>query len=228
MISIIIPVYNTPIEYIQECVDSIDLQTFKDYEVIIVNDGSNDEVSKFLRTLVKDNWQLFEKDKEGISKALNLGIQNSKYNLICRMDADDIMIPERLQKQFDYFQENKIDILGGQMELFGKSSSITTHPLDIPIDIMRYTDWFMNHPTIMFNKDRIVNIGGYNSNFDGTEDLELWCRSLANGLTLKNLPDIIVRHRRHDDNATSRNNMNEILGKNYQLRNYYLNIIYNQ
>jgi hypothetical protein len=84
----------------------------------------------------------------------------------------------------------------------------------------------MNHPTIMFKKQSIVNIGGYNPDFDGTEDLELWCRSLANKLVLKNLPDIIVRHRRHDDNATSRNNMNDILKKNAQLRNYYLNIVY--
>lgn len=227
MISIVIPVYNTPIEFIKECVDSINSQTFKQYEVILINDGSNEVVSNFLKTLVKENWYLFEKEKEGISKALNLGIQNSKFNLICRMDADDIMLPERLQKQFDYFQENNIDILGGQMELFGKSSSITSHPVEVPIDVMRYKDWFMNHPTIMFKKESILKVGGYNPEFDGTEDLELWCRSLANGLILKNLPDIIVRHRRHDDNATSRNNLNEILQKNFQLRNYYLNVILN-
>jgi len=228
MISIVIPVYNTPIEFIEECVDSINSQTFKDYEVILVNDGSNEEVSQFLRTLVKENWKLFEIERGGISKALNLGIQNAKYDLICRMDADDIMTLDRLQKQFDFFEKNQIDILGGQMELFGKSSSITHHPLDIPNDIMKYTDWFMNHPTIMFKKESIVNIGGYNPDFDGTEDLELWCRSLANKLIIKNLPDIIVRHRRHDDNATSRNNMNEIIRKNVQLRNYYLNIVYNK
>lgn len=228
MISIVIPVYNTPIEYIQECVDSIESQTFKEYEVIIVNDGSNEEVSNFLKTLVKDNWLLFEKEREGISKALNLGIQNSKFDLICRMDADDIMLPDRLQKQFDYFKENDIDILGGQMELFGKSSSITSHPVDVPKDVMRYKDWFMNHPSVMFKKESIIKVGGYNPNFDGTEDLELWCRSLSNGLVLKNLTDILVRHRRHDDNATSRNNLNEILQKNFQLRNYYLNIIYSK
>lgn len=228
MISIVIPVYNTPIDFIQECVESIESQTFDNYEVILVNDGSNEEVSNFLKTLVKENWYLFDKKREGISKALNLGIQKSKYEFICRMDADDIMLPNRLQKQIDYFQNNEVDILGGQMELFGKSSSLTNHPLEIQRDIMRYTDWFMNHPTIMFKKEKIVNIGGYNPNFDGTEDLELWCRSLANNLTLKNLSDIIVRHRRHDDNATSRNNMNEILSKNAQLRNYYLNIIYSQ
>jgi glycosyltransferase involved in cell wall biosynthesis len=228
MISIVIPVYNTPIDFIKECVNSIHSQTFKDYEVILVNDGSNEEVSGFLKTLVKDNWYLFEKKKEGISKALNLGIQKSKHDLICRMDADDIMLPERLEKQFQYFQKNNLDILGGQMELFGESSSITSHPVDIPTDIMRYKDWFMNHPTVMFKKDSITKVGGYNPEFDGTEDLELWCRSLANGLTIKNLTDIIVRHRRHGDNATLRNNLNEILQKNFQLRNYYLNIIYNK
>ena len=222
MISILIPVYNTPIQYIKDCVDSIESQTFKEYEVIIVNDGSNENVSNFLKTLVKENWNLFEKNKEGISKALNLGIKKSKYDLICRMDADDIMLPERLQKQFDYFQNNQVDILGGQMELFGDICSVTSHPVLVTRDIMRYKDWFMNHPTVMFKKELILKMGGYNPDFDGTEDLELWCRSLSNGLILRNLTDIIVRHRRHGDNATSRNNLNEILQKNYQLRRYYL------
>jgi glycosyltransferase involved in cell wall biosynthesis len=226
MISILIPIYNTPIDYIKECLDSIDSQTFKDYEVIVVNDGSNDEVTNFLNSLIQDKYSIYHQQKSGISKALNFGLSKCKYDLIARMDGDDIMLPDRLQKQFNFFQNNQVDVLGGQMELFGKNSSITNHLQDIPKDIMRITDWFMNHPTIMFRKELILKIGGYNSNFDGTEDLELWCRSLANGLVLKNLPDIIVRHRRHDDNATSRNNMNEILKKNFELRNYYLNIIY--
>ncbi len=228
MISILIPIYNTPIDYIKECLDSIDSQTFKDYEVIVVNDGSNDEVTNFLNSLIQDKYSIYHQQKSGISKALNFGLSKCKYDLIARMDGDDIMLPDRLQKQFNFFQNNQVDVLGGQMELFGKNSSITNHLQDIPKDIMRITDWFMNHPTIMFRKELILKIGGYNSNFDGTEDLELWCRSLANGLVLKNLPDIIVRHRRHDDNATSRNNMNEILRKNFELRNYYLNIIYNK
>jgi glycosyltransferase involved in cell wall biosynthesis len=226
MISILIPIYNTTIDYIKECLDSIDSQTFKDYEVIVVNDGSNDEVTNFLNSLIQDKYSIYHQQKSGISKALNFGLSKCKYDLIARMDGDDIMLPDRLQKQFNFFQNNQVDVLGGQMELFGKNSSITNHLQDIPKDIMRITDWFMNHPTIMFRKELILKIGGYNSNFDGTEDLELWCRSLANGLVLKNLPDIIVRHRRHDDNATSRNNMNEILKKNFELRNYYLNIIY--
>ncbi len=228
MISILIPIYNTPIDYIKECLDSIDSQTFKDYEVIVVNDGSNDEVTNFLNSLIQDKYSIYHQQKSGISKALNFGLSKCKYDLIARMDGDDIMLPDRLEKQFNFFQNNQVDVLGGQMELFGKNSSITNHLQDIPKDIMRITDWFMNHPTIMFRKELILKIGGYNSNFDGTEDLELWCRSLANGLVLKNLPDIIVRHRRHDDNATSRNNMNEILRKNFELRNYYLNIIYNK
>lgn len=228
MISILIPIYNTPIDYIKECLDSIDSQTFKDYEVVVVNDGSNDEVTNFLNSLIQDKYSIYHQQKSGISKALNFGLSKCKYDLIARMDGDDIMLPDRLEKQFNFFQNNQVDILGGQMELFGKNSSITNHLQDIPKDIMRITDWFMNHPTIMFRKELILKIGGYNSNFDGTEDLELWCRSLANGLVLKNLPDIIVRHRRHDDNATSRNNMNEILRKNFELRNYYLNIIYNK
>lgn len=227
MISIVIPVYQTPVEFIAECAESIRHQTFQDYEVVLVNDGSDYEVSGFLRSLAKKNWRLYERPRGGISKALNFGIQNAKHELICRMDADDVMLPDRLRKQFDYFQVHQVDVLGGQMELFGCMSEVTSHPLDIPRDIMRDSDWFMNHPTVMFKKSSIVSIGGYNSEFDGTEDFELWCRALSKNLTLRNLPDVLVRHRRHHGNASDRTSVEAINGKNNQVRNYYLRLICN-
>jgi glycosyltransferase involved in cell wall biosynthesis len=226
MISILIPIYNTPIRFLNECFDSIENQTFKEYEVIIVNDGSNKETSDFLSTL-NNRYQIFHKDKSGISEALNFGIERCNYNIVARMDGDDIMLPNRLQKQYQYLKENDIDILGSQMELFGMQNGITKHTLEIPRDIMVRSDWFMNHPTIMFKKDLIVNLGGYNSDFDGLEDLELWCRALWKRYTLKNLPDILVKHRRHNDNATVKNDIGVVMQKIESVRRYYINKIYN-
>lgn len=223
MISILIPIYNTPIEYIQECFDSIDSQTFQDFEVIIVNDGSNEEVTTFLKNVNKERYYVFHQENSGISKALNHGLQKCKFNLIARMDGDDIMMPDRLSKQFNYFKYNDVDILGTQIQLFGigQNNQITNHPLIIPKDMMAKSDWFLNHPSIMFKKDKILQIGGYNSEFDGLEDLELWCRALYSNYKLRNLSDMLLRHRRHSDNATSRNNMGLILQKIYQVRNFY-------
>ncbi len=223
MISILIPIYNTPINYLQECFDSIDSQTFQEYEVVIVNDGSNEEITEYLNSLNRDKYNVFHQNKSGISMALNFGLQKCKFNLVARMDGDDVMLPERLEKQYRYFKYNDVDVLGTQIELFGDGveKKITKHPLIIARHEMANSDWFLNHPSVMFNRDRIVSIGGYNSEFDGLEDLELWCRALLNNYKLRNLPDLLLRHRRHSDNATVRNNLSVILQKIYQVRNFY-------
>lgn len=226
MISILIPIYNTPIEFLKECFDSIDNQTFEEYEVIIVNDGSNQEITDFLSTIDNDKYHVFHKENGGISKALNYGLQKCNYNLVARMDGDDIMLPDRLKKQYEYMISNDVDILGAQMELFGSQTSTTNHPLNIPRDIMARSDWFMNHPTIMFKKNVVIELGGYNPDFDGLEDLELWCRALWKNFKIENLSDILVRHRRHDNNATVRNDINIIMQKIFFVRNhYYKNIM---
>jgi glycosyltransferase involved in cell wall biosynthesis len=221
MISILLPVYNTPIKFLEECFESINLQTFREFEVIIVNDGSNSEVSDYLSNINYDKYRVFHKENGGISKALNYGLEKCSYDLVARMDGDDIMLPDRLEKQIDFFKNNEVDILGSQMELFGAQSGYTNHPLIINRNIIKISDWFMNHPTIMFKKHIIKELGAYNSEYDGLEDLELWCRALSKDKKLRNIPDILIRHRRHSDNATVRNDISIIMQKIYFVRNYY-------
>lgn len=225
MISILIPIYNTQINYIQEAFDSIDNQTFQNFEVIVVNDGSNKETEEYLNSINNPKYKIHHKNKAGISEALNFGLKLCSHNIVCRMDGDDIMMKDRLETQYNYFITNNVDVLGSQMELFGSQVGKTNHPLNIPKDIMRTSDWFMNHPTIMFNRDKILKIDGYDSKFDGLEDLELWCKCLQNGYILKNLPNILVRHRRHSSNATVKNDINLIMQKINFVRSYYYNNI---
>lgn len=225
MISILIPIYDTPIEYLNQCFDSIDNQKFKNFEVIIVNDGSNEKISTFLSSIKKSNYFIFHQEKGGISKALNYGLERCRYDLVARMDGDDIMLPERLEKQYNHIMLNDIDVLGTQMELFGSKNELTKHPINISKDIILKSDWFINHPTVIFKKNVIINIGGYNSDFDGLEDLELWCRLLVNGYKIGNLPDILLRHRRHDDNATVKYNIRNVVEKINYVKKFYKSFI---
>lgn len=230
MISILIPVYNTDVNFIKECFDSINNQTFTQYEVIVVNDGSNEVVTNFLVAFEKENlkYKIIHKNHEGISQALNIGLQNCNNDIVARMDADDIMHPKRLEKQYEYFNKHNIDILGCQVHIFDNITQdiiqITNHKQKIlKQDIL--TGWFLNHPTVLFNKEKIINIGGYNPKFNGMEDLELWCRSLHNGLKIENMEDSLLLYRRHQFNAT----INEISNKNFQqlkfnMMHYYLNL----
>lgn len=222
MISILIPIHNTETSFISECLDSIDSQTLTTYEIIIVNDGSNEEVTNFLKSLRRKKCRVYHREKLGISNALNYGIAKCKYEIIARMDADDIMLPHRLQIQYEYLNNNKnVDVLGAQMEIFGLKTGVTNHKSTVDKNIILSSHFFINHPTVMLKKKVINKIGGYDSNFDGLEDLELWCRVLYNGYKIENLEDILVMHRRHLRNVTSTNNKDVVLEKINFLRKYY-------
>jgi glycosyltransferase involved in cell wall biosynthesis len=202
MISVLIPIYNTPVEYIKECFDSINKQSFQNFEVIVVNDGSTSDVFQFLDSYNNNpKYKIYHKDHEGISKALNYGLGQCSYNLVARMDADDIMDDNRLFYQYDYMTNNEMDILGSQMRLFGYQLYDTSHPTVVNRSLLNTSNWFLNHPTVMYKKNKIQQIGAYNSNFDGVEDLELWARCLANEYVIYNCPEILVYHRRHSNNS---------------------------
>lgn len=227
MISIIIPIYNTPIEFIQHSFLSINNQTFDNYEVLVIDDGSSDSIRNFLVNFEKENpkYKILSKKHEGISQSLNLALKIAKNNIIARMDADDIMLPTRLEKQYKYFISKDVDILGCQLEMFdnitNKTMGITNHKEIISLKDIS-SGWFVNHPTVFLNRDKINAIGGYDPIFNGMEDLELWCRSLANGLKIQNMKDVLLLYRRHTDNASAKeiNNPNFQLLKNKLINKY--------
>ena len=209
MISILIPVYNTAAIFLNECINSCLNQTFKNYEIVIIDNGStNQDTLDILNKYTgRDNIKVFKCDriegKKNLSVALNYGLQKCKYNLIARMDSDDIMCHDRLQKQKDFFMTNEdVDILGGQIKIFPQGQ-ITNHKNIITKDIALNSYWFINHPTVMFKKDKILSIGGYKEEPElFAEDYELWIKSLINNLKIRNLKDVVVFYRSHGNNLT--------------------------
>lgn len=202
MISVIIPVYNTIPEWLVLSVQSILDQTFKDFEILLIDDASTN-----LDTINTLN-QLNEIDKievirletnKGISGALNIGIEHAKFDIIARMDSDDYSLPNRLQKQFDYLMSNpSIDLVGSNLSYMVPhgtkwivSDGQTDHPNIITKEIGKSSLWFINHPTVMFRKKSVVEVGGYDESLRGlAEDYELWIRMLKNGKELRNLSDV--------------------------------------
>lgn len=89
LISIIVPVYNTPIEYLDECLDSLKNQTYKNIEIIIVDDGSNKKTADYLDCISNENIIVLHKENGGVSSARNYGIKKSNGKFICFVDADD-------------------------------------------------------------------------------------------------------------------------------------------
>jgi len=120
MIDIIIPVYNTPIEDLERCLNSILRQTFKNYKVYIIDDGSNNETKNYLDNYAKDksNFIIKHIKNGGVSNARNMGIEISNSKYICFVDADDTITKHFLEEAYELITKNNLDlIIGGYNEI---------------------------------------------------------------------------------------------------------------
>lgn len=215
MISILIPVFDTPAFYLKECLDSCINQSFLDYEIVIIDNGSTNKETIAVLNHYKEHEKinLFncprQEKKKNLSIALNYGLQKCKFNLVARMDSDDVMLSNRLELQYNYFLKNEeVDIAGGQIKIF-PSGALTRHKEIInPSDALS-SYWFINHPTVMYKKDKILSIGGYLDEPEMfAEDYELWLRALGEGLIIRNLQHCLVFYRSHGQNLTRQTEKN--------------------
>lgn len=211
MISIVMPVYNTHPDWVEQSIDSCLNQTFKDFELIIVDNESTkvSTLNKLENYKNNKNVKLLkcpkQSGKRGVSLAINMGLEHSMYDLIARMDSDDWMHPTRLQKQYDYMMNNPdVSILGTQIKIL-QTKQITNHPEIVDIDHIKRTrsSWFINHPTVMFRKNIFDVVEKYSESPEiFPEDLELWTRCLLKNLKIRNLKDCLLNYNFHGKNTS--------------------------
>ena len=201
-VSVVMPVKNAA-KTVSESIDSILNQTLKNFEFIIVNDGSTDRTKDILYSYASQDQRVkvIDSTGQGISEAANYGIEQAQSPLIARMDADDISRPERLEKQVNKFNSNpKLVLLGSFCHTF-KDGESKTEENKIPI---RNTDLqksirsipTFTHPTTMARKDIIQRVGGYRKKFEGAEDHDLYLRLSRHG-EIAVLPEFLVWYRAH-------------------------------
>lgn len=210
-VSIVMSVYNTPTEWLKTSINSILNQTHKDFEFIIVDDGStsNEVIDTILDFKKIDNRihliKLF--DNSGIAACLNIGIEHASTNTIFRMDSDDISYPDRLEKQIDFLDKNpEIDVLGGAINYTAKmgdewvfSTRVIDRPYLVDNNLAAKEHFLMVHPTVVFKKDKIQKIGGYDKKLKGLpEDFDLWIRCLSANYVLINQQEPVLTYRIND------------------------------
>lgn len=186
----------------KEAVESILNQTFRDFELIIIDDGSIDNTAEILDSFQDSRIVKLRNDKnQGLITSLNKGLSIAKGMYIARMDADDISLPDRIKKQVEFLDQNPdIGVLGTGMDQISESGQhisklipFSEHGL-ILWTILFETPIF--HATTMFRKDKIIKIGGYSQDFIHAEDTELWSRMLF--ITkFANLPEVLYKRRLH-------------------------------
>jgi hypothetical protein len=200
LISVLVPVYNG-MPYLPETIESIRGQTLRDFEIIVLDDGSTDASFEYLATVHDDRLRIERLARGGLWAALNHGLKVARAPLIARIDADDLALPERFQLQFDYLAAHPECLaLGCQSILINEKGErlgegrYPTSPL-----VIRWESLFRSpilHPGSLYRRDPVLMVGGYRKEFDVAEDYDLWTRLLPHG-ALGNLPQQLLRYRVH-------------------------------
>jgi glycosyltransferase involved in cell wall biosynthesis len=184
-VSVVTSVYNGE-AYLKECIESILNQTYRDFEFIILNNGSTDQTPDILNQYRDPRLQIIHQDNLGLSRSLNKGVHLSNSDLIARLDADDYSSPQRLEKQIAFMEKNVNVVLCGsrRKELVGSKIFFSLVPfIEKDENIRKTVSCFnpLSHSTIMFRKKAFIEAGGYRDQFKYAQDYNLWVRMLALG-----------------------------------------------
>ena len=207
--SVLISVYYKEISrYLDRAFQSItDDQVLKPNEIVLVKDGPlTKELDGVIEKYQKRYPNLFKivalEKNYGLGKALNIGLKNCTYELVARMDGDDISKPERFKKQIDIFKENpNLDILGSWIDEFiEKDEEITVRSIrKVPeksdeIYQKLKSICAFNHPTVMYRKSKVIGVGSYLQEFI-LEDYYLWIRLALNRANMYNIQESLLNFR---------------------------------
>jgi len=200
-VSVVMSVYNGEL-YLKEAIDSILNQTFTNFEFIIINDASTDNSRAIIENYNDERIRLLDNyNNQGLPQCLNQGIRIANGKYIARMDADDISLPERLEKQVKFMEENlDIGVCGTWVKIIGVNPE-WIRKLDTDHQTMRCNFIFehqMVHPTVIMRKDLLLkNNLFYNPAYLKAQDYELWCRC-GRYFQLANIDEVLLLYRQHN------------------------------
>lgn len=205
--SVCISVYkNDKPEFVDIAIQSIFInQTIKPDQIVLVVDGPIPlELENLIDGYALNYKEIFNviklKHNQGLGNALRIAVENAEYNLIARMDSDDISNFDRFEKQIKFFKENPdVDILGGQISEFIEIPTNVVGVRNVPLSSENINSYLkkrcpFNHVSVMFKKDKVLRVGNY-IDWHYNEDYYLWIRMFLAGCKFANLSEILVNVR---------------------------------
>lgn len=202
-VTVLMPVYNAE-KYLREAIESVLLQSFADFEFLIINDASTDTSVDIIQSFSDPRIKLVENERNlGISATLNKGISLASTDLIARMDADDISYPARLQKQVQHFSEHPDCVL-----VSAEAREISEEGTELSVDhfepshfhyMLNFQCWIY-HPTVMYRKQAVEREGGYTERY--CEDYDLWWK-MSRKSEIGHLPEVLLDYR-HSSKSLSK------------------------
>ena len=203
-ISVLVPIYyKEKVETINKCLSSMVSQTVKPNEIVCaLDDPSTSEIEKAIDTFAQENdikiVKCYCERGRGLGAVLHVGVENCSCDYIARMDADDVAIPERLEREKEYLDQNKdIDVVGSNIAEFENAIDEIIAYRNVPeqdaeCKVMLKRRDPINHMTAMFRRDSVLKAGNYSSEMKSCEDTYLWTAFYAAGLKFANIQDNLV------------------------------------
>ncbi len=205
-ITVLMPAFNAG-RYIAEAIDSVLSQTFTDFELLIINDGSTDNTESVINSYTDPRIRLFNQQNMGVIGALNKGLELAAGKYIARFDADDICYPERLSVQYKFMETHPDHVMIGSACEYIDQDGNFIFRWDPPAcrheeltNLINYASPF-DHPTVFYKKEVALALGGYPRGAIHFEDHLFWTSFFSTG-KLVNLREPLIRHRFHPGSVT--------------------------
>jgi glycosyltransferase involved in cell wall biosynthesis len=204
IVSVLMPVYNAE-RFLLAAINSILNQTFKDFEFIIIDDGSTDRSLDIIGKFKDERIHVISLgNNNGITAVLNLGLNHVRGDYVARMDADDIALPDRLAKQVEFLDTHADNVAVGSRVLLidpdgwpiRPFSEHTSHQAIDQAHLCGEGGSAICHPSVLMRTQAVKQIDGYRTKFRSAQDIDLFLRLAEIGL-LANLPEIFLKYRMH-------------------------------
>ncbi len=213
-ISVIMSALNAS-RFIREAIDSILQQSYKDFEFIIINDGSTDSTEEIIKSYTESRIVYIKNEVNlGLAKSFNIGIRAAKGQYIARMDADDISLPHRFETQLELLEAHQdIGIIGSSILVINENGhKLRTNTRPLTHEGIKWASLFstpMYHPTIM-GRAEIFKNNPYNEDLKNSEDYELWSRLLFQSpIRFANIDEPMLLYRAYRGSFTQTVNMDQ-------------------
>ena len=212
IVSVVLPVYNGK-SYLIGAINSVLNQSFEDFELIIIDDGSTDDSADLIRAYDDPRIFFYQQENQGLAATLNRGIALARGEFIARQDQDDICLPARFERQINWFNKHpEAGMVGTAAEIWvdrTKTDRVLKHPMEDAL--IRFGLLFHNHfvhSSVMIRKAALSDVGGYSEDArrQPPEDYELWSRMMKY-YQVGNLSDILTVYR-EVDGSMSRTGVN--------------------
>ena len=203
-ITVLMSVYNGE-KYLRESIESILNQTYKNFEFLIINDASTDSSRDIILSYNDPRIRLVDNEQNiGLTRSLNKGLKLAMGEYIARMDADDISMPERFEKEIEFFENHPNHaVVGTFVKVIDEKSdvilSLKKYVHDAQIRDYLKIDTHIAHGSAMIRKKCILDVGFYNESMIRSQDYDLWLR-LSEKFMLANIPEYLYMWRKHNNN----------------------------